>query len=159
MKKYEKKLKEYYDNDYMDTDNTYIEDPDLIIDDNIYDGDENDFISDEDFDTKLDDWEAGYSEGYDAGYSDALEHSTEDIYESVEKEKIKEEKSEEEKAKDAIKGIIEQDWGGSNSDQYAATELISGLASNNSDIANKFMDDLNKLTDNMDLSKYGIKGN
>lgn len=78
------------------------------------------------------------------------------LNESVE---LEEEKSDEEKAKDAIKGIIEQDWGGSNSDQYAAIQLLSGLSSNNSDIANKFMSDLNKLTDKMDLSKYGIKGN
>jgi len=70
-------------------------------------------------------------------------------------ESIKEE-DETKKAQDAIKGVIEKDWGGSNKDQYAAVQLLSGLASNNSDEANTFMDDLNKLTDKMDLKKYGI---
>lgn len=63
------------------------------------------------------------------------------------------EKSKEEKAKDAIKAIIETDWGGSNEDQYKNVQLMSGLASNDSDLANKFMDDLNKYTSSL-KSKY-----
>ena len=73
-----------------------------------------------------------------------------------EKKEIKEEDSTK-KAQDAIKGVIEKNWGGSNDDQYAAVQLLSGLASNDSKEANAFMDDLNKLTDKMDLSKYGIE--
>lgn len=90
----------------------------------------------------------------DSLYGNNTEHIKEGEIENT--EPLEEEKSDEEKAKDAIKGIIEKDWGGNNKDQYGAVQLLSGLSSNNSDIANKFMDDLDKLTNKMDLSKYGM---
>ena len=77
-------------------------------------------------------------------------------YSEAKKKEVKEDESDEQKAKDSIKGIIDKDWGGSNEDQYASAQLITGLAGNDSKVANDFMDDLNKLTDKMDLSKYGI---
>jgi len=137
MKKYEKKLEEFYD-DMMDIDN-------------------DEFIDDEDInDEELTDTEYGYKIGYEDGYSDCLDHMG--MNESVEiKEEELNEESEDDKAKNSIKGIIEKDWGGDNKEQYGAAQLIVGLSGNNSKIANDFMDDLNKLTDKMDLSKYGIE--
>lgn len=75
-----------------------------------------------------------------------------------EKEELEEEKGgNESSAKSAIKELIKTNWGGNNKDQGKAAEMIKGLSFNDSDVANKFMDDLNKLTDKMDLSKYGIE--
>ncbi len=122
---------------------------------------------------ELDDFDRGFDQGYDAGYADALDDEYEDmeddysidagVYESVKEDSKNklvegklEEKSDDEGAKSGIKAIIDTDWGGSNSEQGKASELIKGLSFNDSDLANKFMSDLNKLTDKMDLSKYGI---
>lgn len=58
----------------------------------------------------------------------------------------KEEKSAEEKAKAAIKDLIETDWGKNNDSQGKASELFKALSFNDSDIANKFMDKINKYT-------------
>jgi len=64
-----------------------------------------------------------------------------------------EEETEEEKAKSAIKAIIETDWGKDNASQGKASELFKALSFNESDIANKFMDEINKFTAGL-KSKY-----
>jgi len=95
---------------------------------------------------------------FDSPEIDNVSEFEDDIYqfESAPKKRVTEQ-TEEEKAKKAIKEIIKTDWGGSNKEQGKAVQLMRGLSFNDSDVANSFMDDLNKLTDKMDLSKYGIK--
>jgi hypothetical protein len=60
------------------------------------------------------------------------------------------EESEEEKAKKAINALISDDWGKSNESQGKAVQLFKALSFNDSDLANKFMDKINKFTSNLD---------
>lgn len=58
------------------------------------------------------------------------------------------------KAKDAIKAIIETDWGGSNEEQYKNIQLMIGLAGNDSDIANDFLEKINKFTSSLKVEDF-----
>ena len=79
------------------------------------------------------------------------------VYEEYKKEaKLSEADTDDKKTKEAIKAIIKTNWGGDNKEQGKAAELIKGLSFSDSSIANAFMKDLNKVTDAMDLSKYGV---
>ncbi len=117
----------------------------------------------------LDDYDQGFSEGYDEGYADALDDGDADDdysidmmqYESKKEDsKMKltegklEEKSDDEGAKSAIKAIIATDWGGSNEEQYKNIQLMSGLAGNDSAIANKFLDKVNKFTSGLKVEDF-----
>lgn len=106
--------------------------------------DEDDFIYDDDMGEELSDYEEGYSDGYEAGYSDAIDHSSysDDYYESVGMK----EATDEDKAMDSIKWLIDNDWGKSNDIEGQASERFKALSFNDSDISNKFLDEINKFT-------------
>ena len=93
----------------------------------------------------------------DPEYDDDDEDAFASVYEEYKKEaKLSEADTDDKKTKEAIKAIIKTNWGGDNKEQGKAAELIKGLSFSDSSIANAFMKDLNKVTDAMDLSKYGV---
>ena len=65
-----------------------------------------------------------------------------------------EEADDEGKAKSAIKTIISTNWGGSNDEQYKNIQLMSGLAGNDSDIANKFLKKINDFTSKLKAEDF-----
>ena len=70
------------------------------------------------------------------------------------KEKIKEANgSDEDKAMDSIKWLINNDWGKSNEIEGQASERFKALSFNDSDISNKFLDEVNKFTSTLE-DKY-----
>jgi hypothetical protein len=62
-------------------------------------------------------------------------------------------KEEADKAIDAIKWLIENDWGKDDKSQGTAAQMFKGLSFSQEDIANKFMDEVNKFTSGL-KSKY-----
>ena len=57
------------------------------------------------------------------------------------------------KAESAIKVLVNDDWGKDNDSQGKASELFKALSFNDSDIANEFMDEINKFTSGL-KNKY-----
>ena len=69
------------------------------------------------------------------------------------KEEINEE---DKKAIDSIKWLIDNDWGKDDKNQGIASQMFKGLSFSQEDIANKFMDEVNKFTSTL-KDKY-LKG-
>ena len=55
----------------------------------------------------------------------------------------------EDKAIDAIKWLIENDWGKDDKSQGTASQMFKGLSFSQEDIANSFMDEVNKFTSSL----------
>ena len=148
MEHYKSKIKEMYDEIYDNEEDIY-----------------NNNITVDEYDTLVDE-EPYVEEPYveepyvEEPYVDEYNNRTEDeeneiinggYYESrpnwAKKEKIKEqEDSDEKKAMDSIEWLITNDWGKSNEIEGQASERFKALSFNDSDISNKFLDEINKFT-------------
>jgi hypothetical protein len=156
MDHYKSKLKEMYDNGIYD------DEDEMYMNDDLYAEPEEEYIEpDEDMDTDMiyepEEDEYEYVDNPEeeemmdmGGY---YESKRPDWARNNKKIKEQDEKSEEEKAKESIKWLIDNDWGKSNEIEGQASERFKALSFNDSDISNKFLDEINKFTSSLE-NKY-----
>ena len=61
---------------------------------------------------------------------------------------------ENDKSAEAIKDLVDTNWGGSNEEQGKAAEIIKGLSFSDSSVANKFMKKLDTLTSGLKAEDF-----
>ena len=148
MKRFKSKLNEMYDSGiYDDEDEMYNDDYIEPISEPNLDNLEEPY--EDEIETEIENEEEDEMLMNDTGY-----YESRPDWAKGNKEKIKEQDdSNEKKAMDSIKWLIQNDWGKSNEIEGQASERFKALSFNDSDISNKFLDEVNKFTSTLE-DKY-----
>lgn len=148
MKRFKSKLNEMYDSGiYDDEDEMYNDDYIEPISEPSLDNLEEPY--EDEIETEIENEEEDEMLMNDTGY-----YESRPDWAKGNKEKIKEQDdSNEKKAMDSIKWLIQNDWGKSNEIEGQASERFKALSFNDSDISNKFLDEVNKFTSTLE-DKY-----